>query len=106
VSKRRRRNLVTGLLFISPWIVGFVIFTLYPMIVSLYTSFTIYHIRAPSEWIGLANYQEMFSDRRFWRALYNTFYMVIFAVPLTLAWLISLRHFAQSETPWPVVSTD
>jgi len=83
-TKRTRRNLVTGLLFISPWIIGFVIFTLYPMIVSFYTSFTIYHVRAPSEWIGLANYQEMLTDRRFWKALSNTFYMVIFAVPLTL----------------------
>lgn len=101
-TKRTRRDLVTGLLFISPWIIGFLVFTLYPMISSLYTSFTIYHVRAPSEWVGLANYQEMLADRRFWKALYNTFYMVIFAVPLMLfgsflcAVLLNLKLKGQS----------
>lgn len=101
-SARRRRNLITGLLFISPWVIGFLAFTLYPMLSSLYTSFTEYHIRAPSEWIGLANYREMLADRRFWKALYNTFYMVVVGVPLTLvgsficAVLLNLKLRGQS----------
>jgi len=101
-STRTRRNFVTGLLFISPWLIGFFLFILYPMLASLYTSFTEYHLRAPSEWIGLANYNEMFTDKRFWTALYNTTYMVVFAVPLILlcsficAVLLNLKVWGQS----------
>jgi multiple sugar transport system permease protein len=72
------------------------------MLASLYTSFTEYHLRAPSEWVGLANYVEMFEDKRFWIALYNTSYMVIMAVPLILlcsficAVLLNLKLWGQS----------
>jgi len=83
-STRTRRNFITGILFISPWIIGFLAFNLYPMAYSLYISFTEHHLRAPSEWIGLLNYANMFHDQRFWRALQNTAYMVVVAVPVTL----------------------
>jgi multiple sugar transport system permease protein len=101
-SVRTRRNFITGILFISPWIIGFFLFILYPMLASLYTSFTEYHIKAASEWVGLANYAEMFQDKRFWTALYNTAYMVVIAVPLTLfcsfacAVLLNLKLRGQS----------
>ncbi len=83
-SARTRRQFITGLLFISPWAIGFLLFTLYPMLSSLYTSFTIYHIKAPSEWIGLENYRQILHDKRFWISLYNTTYMVVIGVPSTL----------------------
>lgn len=83
-SPRTRRHFLTGLAFISLWIVGFFAFTLYPMVASLYYSFTEYHIRQPSEWIGLLNYTELFQDPLFWKSLYNTAYMVVFGVPLSL----------------------
>ena len=70
--------------FISPWILGFLFFTLYPMIASLVYSFSIYHVRQPLEWVGLQNYATLFSDKLFWKALANTSYMVLFGVPLTL----------------------
>ncbi len=101
-SPLTRRNFVTGILFISPWIIGFLAFTLYPMLSSLYTSFTIHHVRAPSEWIGLANYRELLQDDRFWKALVNTIYMVVIAVPLNLifsffcAVLLNLKLRGQS----------
>ncbi len=83
-NARTRRRFVTGILFISPWALGFLLFTLYPMLSSLYTSFTIYHVRAPSEWVGLAHYRAVLHDKRFWIALYNTTYMVVLGVPSTL----------------------
>ena len=101
-SRRTRRRFITGILFISPWIIGFVAFTLYPMLSSLYTSFTIHHVRAPSEWIGLSNYANMLNDERLWKALQNTVYMVVFAVPLSLlgsflcAVLLNLKLRGQS----------
>jgi multiple sugar transport system permease protein len=72
------------------------------MLASLYYSFTEYHIRKPSEWVGFANYVNLFDDKLFWTSLYNTCYMVAIAVPLTLlcsfacALLLNLRLRGQS----------
>lgn len=83
-NRRTRRNFWTGMAFIAPWILGFMLFNLYPMAASLVYSFSEYHIRQPLEWIGLENFARLLSDRLFWKALSNTGYMVIFGVPLTL----------------------
>ena len=53
VSRMMRRELVAGLLFILPWIIGFLAFILYPMLASLYYSFTDYPILSSPTWIGL-----------------------------------------------------
>lgn len=72
-----------GLLFCSPIIIGLLCFTAYPIVASFYYSFNDYNALQPPEWIGLANYEEMFFiDDRFWYALYNTVYYVGLAVPL------------------------
>jgi len=84
-SRRDKANFKIALIFLSPWIIGFVAFTLYPMIVSFYYSFTIYHSKIAPEWVGLQNYAELISDKKFWTALYNTMYMVLIAVPLGMA---------------------
>lgn len=84
-NRRTRRNFLTGMAFISPWFIGFVAFTLYPMATSLYYSFTIYHPLKAAEWIWFDNYLEMIQDELFWKALANTLYMVAIGVPITLA---------------------
>ena len=58
-TKRDKANFKIAMLFLSPWIIGFVAFTLYPMIVSLYYSFTIYHSKIAPEWVGLQNYADL-----------------------------------------------
>jgi len=83
-NRRARRNFWLGMIFIAPWTIGFLIFTVYPMVASLIYSFGEYHIRAPLEWIGLANYTNLFQDKLFYTALLNTTYMVVVGVPLTL----------------------
>ncbi|MCB0125212.1 MAG: sugar ABC transporter permease [Caldilineaceae bacterium] len=83
-STTARRRFLTGMAFISLWMIGFFVFNLYPMAASLYYSFTEYHVKQPLVWIGLQNYLSMVNDNLFWRALYNTIYMVIFSVPLSL----------------------
>jgi multiple sugar transport system permease protein len=101
-SKRDKANFKIAMLFLSPWIIGFVAFTLYPMLVSLYYSFTIYHSKIAPEWVGLQNYAELIGDKKFWIALYNTLYMVVIAVPLGLvasffcAILLNLKVRGQS----------
>jgi multiple sugar transport system permease protein len=81
---RDRKNFKTGMVFLLPWTIGFLAFTLYPMLASLVYSFSIYHSRAPLEWNGVKNYVDLFTDDLFWTALYNTVYMVAIGVPLTL----------------------
>lgn len=83
-SPRARRNFTLAMLFISPWVIGFFIFTLYPMLASLFYSFTEYHFRGPEEWIGLANYTNLIQDKLFWKSMANTLYMVALAVPIGL----------------------
>jgi len=74
-----------GLLFISPWLIGFLIFTIGPMLVSLYWSFTKYEFPLPAKWNGVENYVNAFTkDELFPTALWNTSYYVLFAVPLGL----------------------
>src|SRR5699024_6270117 len=73
-----------GLLFVSPFIIGFLIFMLGPMLFSFIGSFTNYNLTSRMEFIGLANFKRMFTqDELFWKSLYNTAYYVILNVPLT-----------------------
>jgi multiple sugar transport system permease protein len=79
----QRREALEGYLWISPWILGFLIFSLGPIIASFYLSFTRYKIGGTPEWIGLANYSEaLFSDRLFWPSLSRTAYYSIATVVL------------------------
>jgi multiple sugar transport system permease protein len=71
-----------GYAFISPWLLGFLAFTLYPFLASLTFSFTRYDIVSPPRWVGAANYQMLFTaDPLFWKALGVTFRYALFAVP-------------------------
>lgn len=79
----RKRELIYGLLFISPWLVGFLAFTLFPICSSLYYSLCEYQVIKAPVFIGLNNYKTMFQDKTFLKALSNTFYMVLFGVPIT-----------------------
>ncbi|MEZ4863315.1 MAG: sugar ABC transporter permease [Caldilineaceae bacterium] len=71
-------------LFITPWILGFLLFTAGPMLGSLYISFTRWEIVTPSVWVGLQQYQKLFTDDRFYLSLWNTAYYVFLGVPLHL----------------------
>jgi multiple sugar transport system permease protein len=77
----RRRGLV--LLFMSPWLVGFSVFFGYPLVMSVYLSFTHYDLLSSPRWIGLANYRYLFGkDQQVWPAVRNTLWIIVVAVPL------------------------
>jgi multiple sugar transport system permease protein len=100
-SKRRRRWLdeegIAGLVFVSPFLAGFFVFTVAPMLMSLYFSFTRYDVINPPVWAGLENYRRMFDDERFSKTLYNSLYFTLLYVPsaipiaLGLALLLNTR---------------
>lgn len=84
-STQQRRNLRNGLLFASPWIIGFVLLTAAPIVAALYYSFTEFNIMQSPRWVGLGNFQAMFADALFWTSLYNTAYYSLFHIPLSMA---------------------
>jgi len=85
ISQRTIRQNVLGYLWISPWLIGFVIFTLGPMIASLIFSMQNYRIINVPHFIGLENYRvALTEDELFWPSMVRTFYYMAISVPLGL----------------------
>lgn len=85
-SGMKRRSLFLGLLFISPWLIGFLLFTLYPLASSFYYSLTRYGLLNPPNFVGLRNYVQIFTeDPHFGTVAYNTAYYVGLGAPLGVA---------------------
>ncbi len=88
---RINQHYLWGYIFIAPWLIGFLIFSLVPVLASFGLSFTSYELITAPKWIGAKNYVEMMSqDRLFWMSLYNTAYYTLFSVPLNLAFAFML----------------
>ncbi|GAB4434104.1 MAG: sugar ABC transporter permease [Chloroflexi bacterium OHK40] len=89
-SRRWTRDALHGYVFMAPAILGLLLFTLGPVLASLWLSFTEYNILTPPQWIGLENYARMFRERLFWQALkVSTIYSVV-SVPLGLVLSLGL----------------
>jgi multiple sugar transport system permease protein len=95
----RRAEAAHGYLFISPWLVGLVCFTVGPMLASLYLSFTDYSGLSAASWTGLANYQHLVKDPLFWTSLYNTGYYVAFSVSAILVSAFAVAMLLSSDIP-------
>ncbi len=78
------RSVLRGLLFASPWIVGFVIFQFVPIVASAYFSLTNFNLFQDPQFVGLRNYQRLASDELFWKSLTNTLYLTVIGVPVSL----------------------
>lgn len=92
-----------GLAFAAPWLVGLLVFGLYPIVSSFYFSLCRYNIIRPPAFIGLENYKILFTeDPLFWKSLWNTFYLTALGLPLQLsfalgaAMLLNMRVKGQS----------
>lgn len=109
IAKRRGmapaqlRGLLLGLLFVSPWLIGFILWTVYPLVSSLYYSFTRYDLLRPPVFLGLENYRQILTDDpHFPTVMYNTIYYVGLSVPLgvisafLLATLLNTRIIGRS----------
>jgi multiple sugar transport system permease protein len=83
-QKPRRKEKIAFYICILPWILGFLIFILAPMLASAYLSLTQFSIMSAPEWIGFANFVQMWHTPLFWKSLGNTLYMVAFDLPLGL----------------------
>lgn len=99
MTAKERQNLRTGLLFISPWIVGFLALCIYPLLSSLFYSLCDYSALSPAVFVGVANYRDLFTDDVFWTALYNTFFFAIFSIPLGALVSLSLAILLNFNLP-------
>jgi multiple sugar transport system permease protein len=105
MAGKRRFNYKTkeglqGYLFILPWIIGFIVFTAGPLLFSFAASFTNYNVTSQMDFVGLSNYEKLFSgDQLFWTSLYNTLYYVLFSVPLTTVGAILLSALLNRDIP-------
>jgi len=99
MSRMARRRALTGLLFISPWLVGFVLFKLVPILSSLAFSFTDFDMLAPDEtqFIGLANYARIFRDPGAGFTLFSTLGFALLSVPLQLLVALGLAALLSSK---------
>jgi multiple sugar transport system permease protein len=95
-----RREAIWAYLLIGPWIVGFIIFTLGPMLASLVFSFTNFSITASTKFLGLANFVEMFiKDYRFWHSLRVTLTYAVVAIPVGLVLGLLLALLLNTSVP-------
>lgn len=102
IRRRSRKTLMTGLLFTSPWIIGFFLFQLYPILASFYYSMTDYNLFTAPEWVGFGNYKKLFQDDKFYLSMYNTLYITVVGVvphmayALVMALLLNAKVKGQS----------
>ena len=82
MTREQKRNLVKGLLFTAPWILGLTIFTMIPAFMSLYYSFCDFSVLNPPVFIGTANFSSLATDEVFWKSLNNTLIFAAVALPL------------------------
>ena len=89
ISSYDRGSTIAGYLFISPWLIGFLCFTIIPILASLYISFTKYDLISSPVWVGIRNFQRLFlQDPRYRKSLGITFLYVVTAVPLRLVFAL------------------
>jgi multiple sugar transport system permease protein len=80
--RRQRAQTLEAMLFLSPWILGFVIFTAGPILASLVLSLMKWDVISPAKWVGLANYKRLFNDPLLVAALWNTVVYAALSIPL------------------------
>jgi multiple sugar transport system permease protein len=86
-SRARRSEAIAGVLWASPWLLGFLLFTLGPVLASLFLSFNDYTISGTPKWVGLANYAKAItgSDALFWSSVGRTFHYALIIVPVGIS---------------------
>jgi multiple sugar transport system permease protein len=94
------KEAVAGYLFISPWIIGFLAFNLYPLLDTVYNSFTKLGLFGLPQWIGLKNYQQLFTqDPSFNKAIVNMLIYVLAATAIYIVGGLALALLLQHKFP-------
>lgn len=91
------REAIAGYLFLAPNFIGFLAFSLLPIIASFVLTFTKWNLASSPQFVGLDNYKTLIHDELFWKYLWNTFYYAILSVPLTLVVGFSLAYLLNKK---------
>jgi multiple sugar transport system permease protein len=94
-----RREGIWFFVFIGPWLVGFVLLVMGPMLASLVLSFTEYQVVTPPKWIGIGNYQTLLNDKLFLQSLKVTAYYTLLSVPLSVLFAIMIAMLLNQSVP-------
>ncbi len=98
-SRARRREAMWGMAFVSPVVLGFLVFNVGPIVASFILSLTDYNILNPApQWLGLANYQKALREPLFHTSLGNTLYYTAFRIPLSVAIAFVLATLVKKAT--------
>jgi len=90
----KKREAIWFYIMISPWVIGFLVFTLGPMIYSLYLSFTSWDLFTSPQFIGFKNFIDLFTkDRVFWKTVKNTFYYAFLSVSIGMVASLFIAYF-------------
>ena len=116
MTARERSRMVRGLVFIGPWLIGFLSFSAYPLVATAVFSLTDYSVLSRPVFIGGGNYQDLITDSIFWQALSNTLVFAFLAVPLKITerttdedrviGVLKIERWEDSETNSPVIFSD
>lgn len=99
-SARFWREAFAGWSMASPWVIGFAVFTLIPMVLSLWFTFTHFNGTSwPPRWAGLYNFQYLFENIRFKKAVYNTLYYAVLSQPLAITGSLLLALLLNQRVP-------
>lgn len=99
-GKLARREAKWFWFFIAPWIIGFIFFRGFPILASMFLSFTQYNVAQPPQWIGLENYANLFSDRVFFKSLQVSAYYTFASVPIGLVFALALATLLNQKVPF------
>ncbi len=94
-----RREALVFYLLISPWVIGFLLFSIGPILASLGISFTQFDVVRPMKFIGVGNYATMIADELFWQSLKVTLLYTVFAVPLGIVVALFLASLLNQRIP-------
>jgi len=93
-----RRDNVAAIIFVLPFVIGFLAFLIVPMGLSFYYSLTEFHILGSPSFIGLGNYIRLLGDERLWNSMRVTFYFVFVSVPLRLVFALAIAMLLFKST--------
>ena len=98
-TKLARREALTFYVFISPWLIGFLTLTLYPMLASAYYSLTVYNV-VDMRFVGLQNFQELITDDKFYWSLWVTAKYALVSVPLGISAALAVAVLLNQKVPF------
>ncbi|WP_053371865.1 carbohydrate ABC transporter permease [Paenibacillus sp. FJAT-27812] len=100
MKRKRNKKAKYFYIFIGPWLIGAILFALYPIIASAYYSFTEYNIVNSPKWIGLGNYEELFHDKIFWLSVKATVKYMLLSIPIQLGLALFFAVLINQKIPF------